>query len=280
MKWAMIIDVAGCHNCRNCFLTCKDEHTGNDFPGYAASQPLHGHEWISIATKERGQAPMLDVVHLVTMCNQCENAPCIDKGDGAVHQRPDGIVIIDPEKAKGRRDIVDSCPYGHIWWNEERGLPQKYIFDAHLIDTGWKEPRAVQACPTGAMRAVKLDDGELAQMVEEGRLQTLKPELGTRPRVYYKNLDRYAKFFVGGTVTARVNDVVDCVADAEVVLTHQGAIAGRARTDDFGDFKIDGLPAEAKSYEITISKQGYRRLSMQASFEASRYLGALMLEAS
>ena len=279
-KWAMIIDVAACHNCRNCFITCKDEHTGNDFPGYAAPQPLHGHEWISIATRERGAAPMLDVVHLVTLCNQCEAAPCVDKSQGAVHRRPDGIVIIDPVKAKGRRDIVATCPYGAIWWNEDAELPQKYIFDAHLLDTGWKEPRAVQSCPTAAMRAVKLDDEALAALVAEEKLQVLQPELGTKPRVFYKNLDRYTKFFVGGTITAQAGDVVDCVAGASVALSHQGKVVGQATSDDFGEFKIDGLPAEAASYQIEISKPGYQPLSVEAQVTDSLYIGTVMLAAA
>ncbi|MFO1466404.1 MAG: hypothetical protein U1F35_08200 [Steroidobacteraceae bacterium] len=29
-KWNLVIDVAACHNCRNCFIAAKDEHVGND----------------------------------------------------------------------------------------------------------------------------------------------------------------------------------------------------------------------------------------------------------
>jgi Fe-S-cluster-containing dehydrogenase component len=43
-KWNMIVDVEKCENCANCVIVTKDEHVGNDFPGYAAPQPLHaGH---------------------------------------------------------------------------------------------------------------------------------------------------------------------------------------------------------------------------------------------
>ena len=41
-KWNMIVDIERCNNCRACFLAVKDEHTGNEFPGYAAEQPPHG----------------------------------------------------------------------------------------------------------------------------------------------------------------------------------------------------------------------------------------------
>lgn len=277
-KWAMIIDIAKCHNCRNCFITCKDEHTGNDFPGYAAPQPLHGHEWISIATKERGEAPMLDVVHLPTMCNQCDAAPCVAKSaDGAVYKRSDGIVIIDPVKAQGRRDIVDSCPYGAIWWNEERQLPQKYIFDAHLLDSGWKEPRAVQACPTGAMRSIKVDDEALNRIKAEEQLQVLKPELGAKPRVFYKNLERFTTWFVGGTVVAKVGDVIDCVSGADLTLLLDGQVVAASRSDDFGDFKFDGLPAHESTYEIRIAKDGYNPAEMSTNVSESHYIGTILL---
>ena len=33
-KWNMVVDVALCHDCNNCFLSCKDEYVGNDFKGY------------------------------------------------------------------------------------------------------------------------------------------------------------------------------------------------------------------------------------------------------
>ena len=67
---------------------------------------------------------MIDVAYVPTMCNHCDNAPCVAKGGGAVTKRDDGIVIIDPVKAKGRKDLVETCPYGHIWWNEELQVPQ------------------------------------------------------------------------------------------------------------------------------------------------------------
>ena len=110
---------------------------------------------------------MIDIAYVPTMCNHCDNAPCLAKGGGAVTKRDDGIVIIDPVKAKGRKDLVESCPYGHIWWNEELQLPQTWPFDAHLLDQGWKQTRGQQACPTGAMKAIKVEDDEMARIARE-----------------------------------------------------------------------------------------------------------------
>ena len=35
-KWNLIINVGRCENCYNCVIAERDEHVGNDFPGYAA----------------------------------------------------------------------------------------------------------------------------------------------------------------------------------------------------------------------------------------------------
>ena len=83
-------------------------------------------------------------------------------------------------KAKGRKDLVEACPYGHIWWNEDLQVPQIWTFDAHLIDQGWQQTRGQQSCPTGAMRAIKVEDEEMARMAREEGLEVMKPELGTQ----------------------------------------------------------------------------------------------------
>jgi len=275
----MIVDVARCENCHNCTLSVRDEHVDNDFPGYAAPQPRHGHEWIRITRKVRGSGHMVDAAYLPTMCNHCDDAPCLKVGgqDGSVKKRPDGIVIIDPIKAKGRRDLVDSCPYGAIVWNEELDLPQAWIFDAHLLDKGWKEPRASQACPTEALRAIKVSDERMTALVREENLEVLKPELQTRPRVYYRNLHRYAKCFVGGTVVASVNGRTECIEGAIVTLTADGKPIGTEKTDVFGDFKFDALDAGGRVYHITVEHAVYGTAIAEAIVEESRYLGELIL---
>ena len=124
-KWNLIVDVENCTNCNVCTLAVQDEHVGNSFPGYAEEMPKHGHRWIEIMRKERGAGSATDVAYLPTMCQHCDDAPCMKAAPDAVSKRPDGIVIIDPVKAKGRKDLVGSCPYGAIWWNEEKQVHPK-----------------------------------------------------------------------------------------------------------------------------------------------------------
>ncbi len=277
-KWNLIIDVAECTNCQLCTLSAMDEYVDNDWPGYAAAMPKHGHRWIDIVQKERGQVPMIDIAYMPTMCNHCDDAPCIKAaGDGVITKREDGIVLIDPDKAKGRRDLVEACPYGHIWWNEEREIPQAWPFDAHLIDQGWTQTRGQQACPTGAMRAVKLDDAEMARLAEDDGLEVLKPELGTKPRVYYRNLWRYSTVFIGGSVSAEKDGAVDCVEGAAISLIKDGNKVAEVKSDNYGDFKFDRLAGDSGEYRIEIASGDGRAASIGATLGASVYVGEIRL---
>ena len=177
-KWNLTIDVALCHDCNNCFLADKDEFVGNDFLPYSSAQPWSGHRWMNIERKERGQYPIVQVAYLPVPCMHCDDAPCIKTSPaGTVYKRADGLVIIDPQEAAGHPEIVDTCPYGAIYWNEEAQVAQKCTGCAHLIDEGWTETRCSQVCPTGAIKLVLADDAELARLAAAEDLEPFKPEL-------------------------------------------------------------------------------------------------------
>jgi Fe-S-cluster-containing dehydrogenase component len=279
-KWNLIVDVARCTNCRLCFLAVKDEYVGNDFPGYSAAQPTLGHNWLDIRRKERGVYPLVQAHFLPVMCNHCDNPPCLKAArDGAVRKRPDGIVIIDPDKSKGQKQIVDACPYGAITWNEERQIPQAWPFDAHLLDAGWNRTRAEQACPMNVFRTIKVEDAEMRRIQTEEGLEVLSPELGANPRVYYKNLHLITKCFVGGTVTHYVDGVEECAADVEVTLEQDGRVIGRTTTDIFGEFIIDRLEPNSGGYHLKASGPSGEASTRFDLAEESRYLGVLTLGA-
>ncbi len=276
-KWNLIIDVAECTNCNLCTLSAMDEYVGNDFPGYTAAMPKHGHKWINILQKERGQVPMIDIAYVPTMCNHCDNPPCMEKSSDAIKKRPDGIVLIDPIRAKGRKELVEACPYGHIWWNEELQLPQLWPFDAHLLDQGWQQTRGQQACPTGAMRAIKIEDEAMGRMAHDEGLEVMRPELGSKPRVYYRNLWRYSKCFIGGSLSAEVNGVVDCVEEANVRLLKNGHLVAETVSDNYGDFKFDRLDENSGTYVVEISAPRRGKKSVEAKLGSSINLGEIRL---
>ncbi len=266
-KWNLVIDIAACTNCNNCVVATQEEYAGNAFPGYSAPGAPDA-KTLDIDRHVRGQGSMVDVHYVPRMCNHCDNAPCVKAGGGAVVKRADGIVIVDPERAKGRRDLVDACPYGAIKWNEAEQAPQNWIFDAHLIDTGWQEPRAAHVCPTRAMRALKVDDRAMAAIVKDEGLTVLQPDWHCAPRVYYRNMEPVLTHFIGGNVSAGGSNV----EGAQMALLRDGAEIATTATDIFGDFRFDGIAAGSAGYALCSSHEtlGVAEVALEGVIDSSR----------
>jgi Fe-S-cluster-containing dehydrogenase component len=276
-KYYFIIDVAKCWDCNNCFIVCNDEHQGNDWPGYTLAQPKHGHRWIDVKRMERGQFPLIDVAYRPTPCMHCQDAPCVKASGGTISCREDGIVLIDPVKAKGKKDLVKSCPYGAIYWNEEKDVPQKCTMCAHLLDDGWAQPRCVQACFTGALRIEKLEETELTDLILSEGLEQLHPDRKTTPNTYYKNLHLFDKVFIAGSVAVQNGDIVDCAKNVQVSLFCGQERLGQTLTDVFGDFKFDGLAPDSGSYVLKLEAEGYSPKSLQIELAESINLGTITM---
>lgn len=261
-----VIDVAKCVGCYSCQIGCKDEHCGNCWLPYAESQPDIGQFWLKIDQKERGARPHVRVSYVPIMCQHCEDSECIKAAkDGAVYRRDDGLVIIDPVKAKGQKAIADTCPYGAVYWNEELEIPQKCTGCAHLLDGGHATsiPRCVDNCHVDAIVFGEEDELDL-----EGT-EILHPEYGTHPRVRYRNLP---KKFVAGTVYDP--DAKEVVIGATCVLEGDTG-AFEATTDDWGDFWFRQVPDD--DWTLTIEADGKKIQLETSTREKDQGLGDIAL---
>jgi Fe-S-cluster-containing dehydrogenase component len=275
-RWNLVIDIARCHDCNNCFLADKDEFVGNDFPPYSVAQPWSGHRWMDIKRKERGQFPIVQTAFLPMPCMHCDSAPCIEGSPaGMVYERDDGLVIIDPEKAEGHPEIVDTCPYGVIYWNEESQVAQKCTGCAHLLDDGWAETRCSQVCPTDAIKLVLAEDAEMAKLAVAEGLEVFQADLGTKPRVYYKHLHRWTKAFVSGSVA--FGDTDECAEGTNVTVSIAGIPAAEGWANNYGEFVVDELTS-GQEYTVTVQAPGYESFSTTIHLEKSLNLGLVLLE--
>jgi Fe-S-cluster-containing dehydrogenase component len=255
-------------------LACRDEFAGNEYPGYSAAQPMTGMNWIRLIERERGQYPVVKVAYTPVTCMQCEDAPCIKVAQKkAVYQRPDGIIIIDPVKAKGQKQIVSGCPYRVIEWNEEAQLPQKCTMCAHLLDKGEKVPRCVESCPTGALIFGDLDDlkSEISKLMASGTTEILHPEYGLKEKVSYISLP---KKFIAGTVI--YGDIDEVAVNLKLTLSGDGQ-SRSVKTNGFGDFEFEGLSDNA-DYTVEIEAPGYKARSVKAKTTKDIYLGEIVLK--
>lgn len=276
-RLGLLIDITKCNGCHNCFLACRDEYYDNDYSPYSAPQPLEGQHWMQIKEIERGEYPKPKLDYIPLPCLHCEEAPCITAAaDEAVYRREDGIVLIDPVKAKGQRGIVTSCPYRVVFWNAELELPQKCTLCAHLLDKGEKEPRCVEACPTGALVFGDLDDPEssIAKLTAESDVEVYHPEYGTAPRVKYIGIPK--RFIAGEVVRDDLRG--ECAEGAKVTLEGPGG-PRETYSDSYGDFEFEGLEKNA-TYTLRVELPGYEPRVLQVVTNKDVVLGEIVLSRS
>jgi nitrate reductase beta subunit len=205
----------------------------------------------------------------------CEQAPCIDvAADEAVYRRKDGIVLIDPKKAKGQKAIVNACPYRVIFWNSALEIPQKCTLCAHRLDEGAKEPRCVEACPTGALVFGDLDNpaSEIAKLLAALKTETYHPEYNTSPTVKYVGIPK--RFIVGEVVRRDVPG--ECAEGVKVTLESDG-FKLETRTDNYGDFEFDGLEKNT-DFRVCVDYEGYASMIIEVFTQTDVDLGEIMLE--
>jgi tetrathionate reductase subunit B len=236
-KKVFVIDVGKCNGCHSCQIVCKDEHVANDWTPIAKPQPDTGQFWLKLTERVRGSVPKVKSAYRPHLCMHCDEAPCMEACSvkDALYKREDGLVIIDPVKCTGCKNCVDACPYNVIYFNENLNIAQKCTGCAHLLDSGWKEPRCADACPTLAIRF--MDEGEAKELISKS--EVWQPELKNKvkPRVYYMNLP---KKFIAGTVYDPVEKEV--IIDATCTLKDiSGGKEYTAKTDTYGDFWFENL---------------------------------------
>jgi Fe-S-cluster-containing dehydrogenase component len=136
-KVAMFIDREICWGCNTCELACKQENHSPE-----------GSRWIQVRTKGVQKVnDRLTLTYLPARCLHCSKPPCKDSCPvKAIFQRPDGIVLIDPEACIGCKACVEACPFGVMQFNSEKGVAEKCHLCYHRIDRG-ERPACVDPCP-------------------------------------------------------------------------------------------------------------------------------------
>ena len=277
-KWAMVVDISKCIACYACFVACKDEFWNNDYLPYSLGIKKREQTLIRLERRERGKFPYVKVAYMPIMCMQCDDPPCMKVArNNAVYKREDGIVIVDPIRVAGQREIVKACPYDAVSWNDEKSTPQKCTFCVHRLELG-KLPRCVQVCPSGALLFGDLNDpeSEVSKIVRAGLAEPFHPEYGTKPSIYYIDLYKMTKLFIAGSVAFKDTD--ECAEGVEVTLTDEesGEIR-KAKTDAFGTFEFDGLEPN-RVYHIKLEYPGYASKEILLKLDKDTYLGYLFLE--
>ena len=183
VRYGMLIDLKSCSGCKACMTACKAYH---DIP----FGEHEGREYYRIWPEEveLGEYPYVIRNMTPLLCMQCEDPPCLVAcpTPGAIYIREDGIVLIDEEKCDGCKLCIPACPYGALYFREDKGIADKCTFCVENVDKGI-QPECVKACPAEAMFFGDLGNPEsqVSKLIRKWDARPLRAEHGTKPSVYY-----------------------------------------------------------------------------------------------
>jgi Fe-S-cluster-containing dehydrogenase component len=199
-RLGMVIDLETCVGCQSCTIACK---SSNGTPPDIFFSQVH--------EREVGEYPNSRREFLPTLCNHCDDAPCVEVcPTGASFQREDGIVGVNPDICIGCKSCDMACPYGHRHYVQP-GLLKSGYYESELTEyeevkyERWTEgtvikcdfcmdridqnldPACVATCPPISRHFGDLSDPEsnVSRLLENRESFTLAPEAGTKPNVHY-----------------------------------------------------------------------------------------------
>jgi molybdopterin-containing oxidoreductase family iron-sulfur binding subunit len=207
-RWGMAIDTAKClkkENCTKCTEVCHQIHNVPAIPDARREVRWIWKEPFKHVFREQvDEYSSLRDAPVMVMCNHCDNPPCVRVcPTQATWKREDGIVAMDWHRCIGCRYCMAACPYGSrsFNWSDPRpfihnanaefpartkGVVEKCTFCTERVAVG-KLPACVEACPEKALVFGNLADpnSEIRQLLRTRQHIRRKPELGTRPQIFY-----------------------------------------------------------------------------------------------
>ena len=145
------VTTSKCLACRSCELACAVEHSlsGNIYEAIR-EEPL---------PEGRVNVESVGNVAVPVQCQHCEEAPCVEICPSGALRKSDsgGVVLFDKERCIGCKWCIVVCPFGVTWLGEDGRSIIRCDLCPDRLKRG-EEPACVDACPTGALVFVELEE--------------------------------------------------------------------------------------------------------------------------
>jgi anaerobic dimethyl sulfoxide reductase subunit A len=141
-------DASACTGCKACQVACKDRNGLPEGVMWRRVYEVSGGSW-----EQEGAAWNHDIgaYHLSLSCNHCERPVCAEVCPAsAISRRPDGVVLIDPDRCTGCGYCAWACLYGAPQLDTVAGVMTKCDLCVEDIDEG-RQPACVPGCPMRAL---------------------------------------------------------------------------------------------------------------------------------
>ncbi len=210
-RWGMVVDTKKCRKeegCTDCIRACHEAHNVPQIPDKTREVKWVWKEKFEHAFPSHETEYPNEELHgreVLVLCNHCDEPPCVRvcPTQATWKRESDGIVMMDWHRCIGCRYCIAACPYGSrsFNWGDPRphipkiradyptrtkGVVEKCTFCEERLARG-EMPACVEACPEKALVFGDLadPDSEVRRLLRTEYALRRKPELGTKPEVFY-----------------------------------------------------------------------------------------------
>jgi anaerobic dimethyl sulfoxide reductase subunit B (iron-sulfur subunit) len=154
-RYGFYIDTSACTGCKACQIACKDK---NELPLgvlWRKVVEVQGGDWLP---REMAWLHKTITYFVSSACNHCEAPICVEVcPTQAMHQREDGIVLVDAQRCMGCRYCEMACPYKAPQFDPARGVMTKCDLCYDLLEIG-QSPACVSACQMRVLHFGDIDE--------------------------------------------------------------------------------------------------------------------------
>jgi len=151
MDRIIVVDIEKCLACKSCEIACALVHSKSKILEEAVAESPRPRRMLDVERAGEFAVPI--------QCRHCEDAPCVAICPTGALSQQDGLgpVIVERELCIGCKLCIMVCPFGVLRIGDEGRAVIKCDMCGERLKKG-EEPACVEACITGALRLVSLEE--------------------------------------------------------------------------------------------------------------------------